>query len=382
MIKPSGLTFNSGPEFREMRRFTLKTLKDLGFGKKSSEAIILKEWNILKNEIEKMIVKDEGKVELGYLFNKAALNIVWNITTGDRFDYNDKGMEKLYNFINLFVLLGQKIFGKPLGLFPILRFFPPFRRTFKEVADGMAECRKFVKETIENHKITLDINNPKDYIDKFLIASKENSHLSEEGLLFCCVDLFTGGSETTSKSLMFALAMMIRHPDVQDKVSTEISQVTGYKDEVTMEDRSSLPYTEATVNEVWRYCNVLPISPPRKTSSAITIGDYKIPESTLIYSNTYTVHMDPSYWGDPEVFRPERFVVDGRFTPNDRNIPFGVGRRRCLGETLARMENFLIFANLMKSFSFRSGDDSLPALRPLAGLTNGPQPFSMKIMRK
>ena len=46
MIKPSGLTFNSGPEFREMRRFTLKTLKDLGFGKKSSEDIILKEWKI------------------------------------------------------------------------------------------------------------------------------------------------------------------------------------------------------------------------------------------------------------------------------------------------------------------------------------------------
>ena len=102
----------------------------------------------------------------------------------------------------------------------------------------------------------------------------------------------------------------------------------------------------------------------------------------LIYPNTYTMHMDMSYWGDPEVFRPERFVVDGRFTPNDRNIPFGVGRRRCLGETLARMENFLIFANLMKSFSFRSGDGSLPSLRPLAGLTNGPQPFSMKIMRK
>ena len=115
---------------------------------------------------------------------------------------------------------------------------------------------------------------------------------------------------------------------------------------------------------------MLPISPPRKTSSAIKIGDYNISESTLIYSNTYTVHMDPSYWGDPEVFRPERFVVDGRFTPNDRNIPFGVGRRRCLGETLARMENFLIFANLMKSFSFRSGDGNLPGFRQLAGLTN------------
>ena len=381
-MKPAGFVFNSGPKFKEMRRFTLKTLRDLGFGKNTSEGIILEEWHKVKQEMEKMMEENDGIVELGYLFNKAALNIVWHITAGERFEYDDRKMEKMIYFLDLFILLGSKIMGKPLGLFPFLRFFPPYRTIFNEVASGMAECRKFVRETIEHHKENLDTENPKDYIDKFLIASKDNPELSEEDLPFCCVDLFFGGTETTSKSLMFALAMMISHPDVQDKVSREVSEVTGDKDVVSMGDRSSMPYTEATVNEIWRYCNVLPLTPPRKTSTKIHVGSFEIPKETVIMSSTYTLHMDQGYWGDPEVFRPERFISEGRFAHDERNIPFGVGKRRCLGESLARMENFLIFANLMKKFKFQSGDGTMPKERPVPGLTNGPQPFSMRIVKK
>ena len=82
------------------------------------------------------------------------------------------------------------------------------------------------------------------------------------------------------------------------------------------------------------------------------------------------------------MFRPERFISEGRFAHDERNIPFGVGKRRCLGESLARMENFLIFANLMKNFKFESGDGTMPKERPVPGLTNGPQPFSMRIVKK
>ena len=172
------------------------------------------------------------------------------------------------------------------------------------------------------------------------------------------------------------------HGAFSDKVAEEISRVTGHRDRVTLADRDDLPFTEATLNEVWRFCNVVPIPPPRKLSTPIKLGDYEIPGQTIFMTSSYSVHMDSQYWKDPESFRPDRFLHEGRFTPDERNIPFGIGKRRCLGETLARMENFLFFANLMKHFSFRcvEGADP-PDTRPMAGFTNGPAPFCMKVVK-
>ena len=70
------------------------------------------------------------------------------------------------------------------------------------------------------------------------------------------------------------------------------------------------------------------------------------------------------------------------FKPHPHVIPFGIGKRRCLGETLARMENFLFFANLVKNFKFSSANEDMPDLRPEPGFTNGPKPFDMKVSRR
>ena len=132
---------------------------------------------------------------------------------------------------------------------------------------------------------------------------------------------------------------------------------------------------------MWRYCNILPVTVPKLSSCPIKVGSYEIPANTHVTMSTYSVHMDQAYWGDPESFRPERFIsAEGRYQSDERNIPFGIGKRRCAGETVARTENFLFLANLMKNFSFGPGlDGRVPELRPLAGLTNGPQPFLTKV---
>jgi cytochrome P450 len=67
--------------------------------------------------------------------------------------------------------------------------------------------------------------------------------------------------------LQFALALMVLHPEVQERVHEELDRVAEGRDHVTMEDRARLPYVEATLNEIWRYCNVAPFGPPRRGSS-------------------------------------------------------------------------------------------------------------------
>ena len=379
-FEPKGILFNIGEEWKQLRRFTLKSLKDLGLGKKSSEGIIIEECREVIHKIEELMGKNNGIVDLDKLFNKAALNIVWHLTAGERYDYDDEKMNKLYKFLESFVRMGKDIIGKPLGIFPILRFFPPFRAVFNSCAEGMNQLRDFISTTISEHEVSLDSRNPRDYIDMFLINAGEMPNtLTHENLVTSCMDLFVAGSETTSKSLMFALALMIRHPDVADRVRKELEDVVGTKEFVRIEDKENLPYTEATLNEVWRIANVVPITPPRVTNKKMKIGQFEIPDSTLIMSNSYTIHMDQTYWGDPDNFRPDRFISDQKFRPDERNIPFGIGKRRCLGENLARMENFLIFSNLMKHFTFSSVNGKLPDLSPEAGFTNGPPPFSIFI---
>ena len=85
--------------------------------------------------------------------------------------------------------------------------------------------------------------------------------------------------------------------------------------------------------------------------------------------------MDPEYWKDPDVFRPSRFLVEKKYVPDERNIPFGIGRRKCLGETLGRLQGFLFFSNLLHHFTIESPDGVPPDLQPEAGLTYGPKPF-------
>ena len=83
-----------------------------------------------------------------------------------------------------------------------------------------------------------------------------------------------------------------------------------------------------TMNEVWRFCNILPIAPPKTSPYPIKVCQYDIPANTTILSPTYSVHMDQSYRGDPHVFRPAKFITpDGKYRSDDRNIPFGISWR-------------------------------------------------------
>jgi vitamin D 25-hydroxylase len=82
------------------------------------------------------------------------------------------------------------------------------------------------------------------------------------------------------------------------------------------------------------------------------VGGFVIPANSIIIPNISEVHHDPKTWGDPEVFRPERFLDNsGQFVKSERVIP-SIGARRCLGESLAKSEIFLFLTGLLKNFFF------------------------------
>ena len=147
--------------------------------------------------------------------------------------------------------------------------------------------------------------------------------LSRSNLLACCADLFVAGSETTSKTMLWAVAYLVHQPAVQARARAEVRAVAAGRSLLTWQDRQSLPFTRAVLEEVWRCGNVLPLF-VRSNTEPVQCGQTEIPPGTVIIGNTYSVHMDPTYWADPGIFRPERFMAGDSFRPDERNIPFGL----------------------------------------------------------
>ncbi len=105
-----------------------------------------------------------------------------------------------------------------------------------------------------------------------------------------------------------------------------------------------------------------------------------IPKGTQVIPLIHAVHMDPTLWKDPEMFNPDRFLSsDGKkIVKPDYFIPFGVGRRVCLGDVLAKAELFLLFSSLLHVFNLRQPEGApLPCLRGQAGVTISPQAFQV-----
>jgi len=379
--KAKNMKQHPAEKWRELRRFTIKSLRDLGFGKTASEQAIINESMTLIKNITRVVDVTLGDIDLEKMFNIASLNIIWNLVAGKQFEYDDPEMKRLIQLSQDFILLGKDVLGKPFGFLPFLRFFPPFKHKFAFLSQSMSNFKDLINSEIEEHKATFDDNDHRDLIDMFLSKIKDDEFgiYTQTQLVYTCIDLFLAGSETTSKSLQYAIAIMVRYQDVQEKVHQELEKLDVPC--VTMNEKPKLPYVEATLNEIWRFCNVAPFAPPRVAHTKTVLGSMTIPAGTLVMNNAYSLHMDKAHWGDPEVFRPERFIDRNNcFRQDDWNIPFGIGRRKCLGETLARTETFLFFANVLKKFKFVQVGYSPPSLEPDVGFTCGPYPFKTKIL--
>lgn len=143
-----------------------------------------------------------------------------------------------------------------------------------------------------------------------------------------------------------------------------------------------MPYTEASLREILRIETLAPSSVPHRAMRDTTLAGYHIPKDTFLLAGLATLHNDKLLWGDPENFRPERFLNDnGKIDlKKDLSLPFGAGRRLCAGETFARNTMFLCIAALLQNFDLKSVDGELPRLDDTdCGLARMPRDFWIKL---
>nr|CAD7450965.1 unnamed protein product [Timema bartmani] len=196
------------------------------------------------------------------------------------------------------------------------------------------------------------------------------------------MDMFMAGSETTSKSLGFGFLYLLLFPEVQKRAQAEIDAVVGRDRLPSLNDRPHMPYMEAMVLESVRMFMGRTFSIPHRAVKDTTLQGYNIPKDTMVICNFNGTLMNKTFWGDPENFRPERFLdEDGKVVIPDYYTPFGFGKHRCMGETLAKSNVFLFMAALLQNFTFSTPVGTMPpSTEAVDGVTPSPRPFQALVL--
>lgn len=131
-----------------------------------------------------------------------------------------------------------------------------------------------------------------------------------------------------------------------------------------------------------RFETLVPSSVPHRAMRDTTLAGFTIPKDTIVQLGLFSLHNDTEVWGDPENFRPERFLDEnGRLNlKKDFSLPFGAGRRLCAGETFARNTMFLCIAALLQNFNLKPHNGVLPNLHETeCGLARMPRDFWIQL---
>ncbi|CAK9820343.1 Methyl farnesoate epoxidase [Anthophora quadrimaculata] len=352
-----GLLFTDTDVWHSQRRFTLKTLKQFGFGKDVMEDILQHDAIALTNFIVEL-TKDGTVTNIQSITSAAVLSNLWLLIDGTKFDI---GMEspKLREAINVLKDLtrNSNVSGGIINQFPFLRHLFPNLTGFSTFADRQKRINNFFKEIISEHKWkeTMECSS---FIDAYLqeIETQKadpSSFFNENQLVYVIKDLFSAGVDTTDNTIGFVVAFLVSYQDVQAKIHDELDNNIGMDVHPSLRDRDRLPYLKAVLAEVSRLANIGPTSIPHRAIMDSNLLGFEIKKNYTLLANLKSVHMDKEHWGDPEVFRPERFINEnGQFINDSWLIPFGLGRRKCLGETLAKNTIFLFMACLLQKLHF------------------------------
>ncbi|XP_073454680.1 cytochrome P450 2H2-like [Aquarana catesbeiana] len=283
LFKFEGLSFSSGDTWRQLRQFSMQTLKDFGMGRKSLEDPILEE---ARHIVEHFRSLNEEPYEPSTTLICASSNIIAKIIMGARYGYKDKQwLEILQKSREAFHIMSS-IWGQLYDLFPtLMKCLPgPHRNIFTFLEPLENELMKKIKL----HQETLDPACPRDYIDCFLLRMKQeeknfgvNTPFTVGNLQASIYDMFLGGTESTAVTVNFGYLILIKHPELQDKLHEEIIQVIGQTREPRTEDRSQMPYMNALVHEIQRYSDIFPMGFARATSRDITFHGYCLPKTHL-----------------------------------------------------------------------------------------------------
>jgi cytochrome P450 len=274
---------------------------------------------------------------------KIVLRAVFGLDPGARFDALRQRLQTML------------VFGdRPISLMPppkdsvaarVLERVGPFA----EFVRNQAEVDELLFELIAERRAEGEESERNDVLAMLLEARHEDdSPMSEQEIRDELLTLLVAGHETTATTLAWAFERLAREPAVLARL---IDEVDGDDD----------AYVTATIQETLRTRPVLPNAAPRLVVKPIEVGGWSYPTGCSLVANGYLIHHDPEIYPDPFAFRPERFLDEqpGTYTW----IPFGGGRRRCLGASFAMLEMKIVLHGALRTLALQPAEGSEVARR-------------------
>ncbi len=229
---------------------------------------------------------------------------------------------------------------------PYLKWWFHASGELKSVLRLTAEARGILGKLINDRK--LSNKREGDLLDMLLDARYEDgSAMEEDQLIDEILILFTAGHETTSNALTFTCELLARHPEVQEKILSEVKKAPS-KNENLMEYMQACSYTKQVVEESMR------LYPPAYFIDRVNIEEdefdgMKIPKGTNLLFSLHEIHIHPNFWEEPEAFKPERFS-EGTKKYSSHYYPFGAGPRMCIGNNFAMYEMILAICEVVSNY--------------------------------
>ncbi|ODM98565.1 Methyl farnesoate epoxidase [Orchesella cincta] len=381
-----GIVNAEGQVWEEQRKFAFKKLRELGLTNSSIELPLLEEAKCLLSWFEKRINRS---ITGCHIFNGPVVNIIWNVISGKRSEWEaEEEPELIRKSIAVFRALNKTIMSG-LAFAPSLRHVAPGIFGWTDWVNTHNDFEKLMDKETENHAVKLDPSNPMDLIDHYLLEIKKTTDPSssfykedgEQSLRAMLVELFLAGSETVANTLSYTLLYLSHFKDAQARVQQEIDDVIGDFRTPSLTDKKLMPYVEAVILETLRCSSILPLGSPHRMVEDLLFHGYFLPKGATVIASLYAIHHDPNVWGeDAETFRPERFLNKEMTSVvrHDALMPFGSGKRICLGEQLATNTLFLFLTSIYQKFDISPAPDSqTPDFGSPPAILKGPMPFSV-----
>ncbi|EPB76887.1 SH2 domain protein [Ancylostoma ceylanicum] len=369
--KGRGILAANDTHWLEQRRFALHTLKNFGLGRNIMEERIMFEFDITNiivfgtfdmqsaewggggrcEALEKQMEDDSLSINPNHTFDLLIANIINRMLFTDRFEKKDEEeffalkakLDNLFDDFELYDLLLNKwtmripflrqrvdAMLKPQN--DIVRFLQnQVDRRKKEIADG--------SHTFEG--------NGEDFVDAFLIQiekekeSNSTTSFDETTLAMTLLDLWTAGQETTATTLVWAFAYLLLHPQVHKQF------------------RRIFILAEP---EIQRCASIFPMNLWRRTEEDTHVGGYMVPKGTAVTAQLSLIMSDDVYFKNSAEFDPDRYLKGDDI--EHHVIPFGIGKRACLGEALAKAELYLIIGNFLLRYGISADSNHMPTMVP------------------
>ena len=239
---------------------------------------------------------------------------------------------------------------------------PELRRILADAVDGLdplvalvAPARRLGPLRRRLHEIVQDLidarltsgERPDDLLTLLLESSGPEATLSQ--LHDDVTTLLLAGHDTIGNALTWTWGWLGEHPAVEARLHLELDEVLGGR-AAGIADVPRLPFTRAVLAESLR------LNPPawiiaRTALKEHSLGDVIVPAGGLVVISPYLLHRDRRFFANPLVFDPSRWVVSDAESPSRRAyIPFGAGRRSCIGESFAWLEGVLVLATVAQTW--------------------------------